>query len=294
MSQAQSASTKTANGKKAHPGTAQVASTPEAQVGKQEAPAQPAPAPVESSASSKSPDPELLNHVKKQMDTILGMAPNAEAREELRLAMSMAVGPAAPAQGFSTVKELPMDPIISVAGEPQAQAQAPAQAKSPHKQPVQAPLAFDLSKLGVKRKYAAKLPAGYAPESPGLLYTPAGNMDLATGKPRTLEGLVVELAQWGSHAVLVMLPATDVRVILPDGSVFENVETEQVSRAPIVIPVDGDTSNIARDIMEDQDHGIVICMVPSFEQSLADGTLLTRHLVGRGEVIPKKGIWPPE
>lgn len=167
-----------------------------------------------------------------------------------------------------------------------AQAQA---AKPKHTTPV-----LDLKKLGCKQKYVAKLPAGYTPENPGLLYSPLANVDLSNYEPRVLEGLAVDVVQWGGHSCIVFLPQTDVRCLLPDGTVFDNIESEDVERAPVMIPVDGDSSKLAEDLLNNPEEGIVAAFVPSFPQTIADGTQVVRHLIGRYQSIPKKGIWPRE
>jgi hypothetical protein len=220
--------------------------------------------------SQRDLDPDLMKFVRSQISAILNALPDEAAREDFAEAMRRNLG------------------ATPVASAP-ASAQPAQQVQQTPPKPV-----LDLSKFGVKKNYAGVLPAGYRAESPGLLYSPHANLDQKTNKPRILEVLAVDVSQWGNQPVIVAIPATDVRVLMPDGTIFDNVETETDTRVPIVIFVDGDCTNIHRDLLENPDYGIVCCWVPSFEQPMADGTAVMRHLVGRAESIPKKGIWPPE
>ncbi len=258
-------------------------------------------------------DPQAQLAADSVLDQVIAQIP-AEHQEEFKRAMLNKLGGGVPVvTSVNGVPTMPADaepmPDAPVPAEPSPTAPAtpstmpaPAPAAAPTSPaPATAPAApvapakpVDLKKYGVKQKFSAKLPEGYTPENPGLLYSPLANVDLKTGEPRVLEGLAVDTAQWGGLGVIVFLPGTDVRCLLPDGSVFDNIESESVERAPIVIPIDGDSTKLAQDLAEDQDNAIVAAFVPSFPQTIADGTTVIRHLVGRGDTIPKKGIWPRE
>lgn len=240
-------------------------------------------APVEPATEEPGPNPEFVDALRKQFHMMIESAPVA-TRSELKKAMSAAIlaETASPrGEPASTTQAAPS--VAAPATTPAAPAVEVAQPTQPA---AVAATPVDPT-LGVTRKFKVTLPAGFKPEPPGLLYTAAAN------DYRAFEGLAVDVVQWGGHMAIVFLPGTDMRVVLPDGSPYEVVE-HGGQRQPIVIPVDGDFTNVARDLMERPDDGIVISIHPSIQHPLSDGTIMTRHFIGRGELIPKKGIWPPE
>jgi hypothetical protein len=134
----------------------------------------------------------------------------------------------------------------------------------------------------ILRIFGAKVPEGYRPLPPALVYTAAGN------GYQPFDGAAVDLYQWGSRRVIVMLCDRSVSVIDASGAIVEIPP-----RVPIAMPVDTDLHHLATLVAENPETMYIVNVAPSVLLRDDGGVPIVRYLVSVAAELPKKGVWPP-